>query len=599
MVETLRHRGPDGEGTFTAPGIALGMRRLAIVDLETGDQPLASEDGSIQLVGNGEIYNAPELQADLEARGHRFRGHSDMESVVHLYEDHGVEALHRLRGMFALAIWDGRRRRLLLARDRLGLKPLYYGTGSDGTLFFGSEAKAVLASSDVDRRLDPAGLCDMLDFASPVLNRTLFRGVRQLPAGHRLIVEAGQLTRERWWALTPQLGPAHPPTTEEGWVEAIHDKLAETVRLHLRGDVPVACWLSPGLDSSAVAALANREIAGRLPAISLGFSDPRVDELRHQRILSEFPEQELVGETVPYPDHTLELLPRLIWHGEQPFNLQGTYFVLARATDGRYKVALTGQGSDEIFGGYPWHTVDLRWRPVYGLPAPVRRLLAAVLARGKERDRRALVDSPRMRPSRFGQLLWSGWPEFRSVLVPELREAIADPARQDEGFDPPPDFERWNRYHQIQHVDAMTRLSGYINRGLDAFAMSHGIEPRLPFLDHEFVELALHVPLRLRQKRMEKYVLRRAVEPYLPPEIAWREKRGLFGPPPRLDDPGRPDFVDALLSESALREKGYADPDAVAALPDTGPGRRARQQVLALQLWDEIFVRGTPGLPAG
>ncbi|HUF90450.1 MAG TPA: asparagine synthase (glutamine-hydrolyzing), partial [Gemmatimonadota bacterium] len=261
MAAALAHRGPDGQGTFVSDGIGLGVRRLAIVDLETGDQPISSEDGSIVVVCNGEIYNYVELRAELERSGHRFRTRSDVETIVHLYEDLGLECVHRLRGMFAFALWDVNRGRLVLARDRLGIKPLVWARTGEG-LAFASEFKALLAGGLVEPALDPAAVEDLFAWGWVLVPRTMCAGVQRLPAGHLLVHEAGREELHRWW--TPPFVPEaeRPRLSEEEWAEGLLERLEDAVRIHLRADVPVGAWLSGGIDSSGVAALAAR-VLGR------------------------------------------------------------------------------------------------------------------------------------------------------------------------------------------------------------------------------------------------------------------------------------------------------------------------------------------------
>ncbi len=598
MTGLLAHRGPDGEGFHTAPGIGLGMRRLSIVDLaETGDQPIGNEDGSVVVVCNGEIYNAPELQRELEAGGHEFRGHSDVEVIVHLYEEMGARCLSRLRGMFALALWDARRRRLLLARDRMGIKPLYYGIGADGSLFFASEAKSILAGGAVDRTLDPAGLSGLLYFGGAVFDRSLWKGIRQVRPGERLVFEDGEARRELWWDL--DFGEARAgdlPRGEGEWAEAILAKLRESVRIHLRGDVPVAGWLSPGIDSSTVAWLAAEEQGG-LPTFSLGFEDARYDELRDQKTLDLFPGFRLSGERILFGDTFLDRLREGVWHREQPAVLHFSYHVLGAAMRGRYKVALTGQGSDEIFGGYPWYRRERRWQALYGLPAPVRRFLARRLPRISPPDRRAIGTATELTPRRFAALQWSGWPGLRPLLLPELRTAIEAAYEGDDGWMPPEGFGSWDRFQQLLYIEHKTRMPSFINLGLDAGSMAESIEPRLPFLDHELVELCTRIPPRLRARTREKHMLRKAVEPYLPAEITWRRKKGIRTPDPvwqaEWGDP--PDFVHELLSEERVRACGYFDPRAVRELRNASEGLGPiLAAVVGMHMWHALFVEGGP-----
>lgn len=594
ITDLLAHRGPDGRGFHVAPGVGLGMRRLSIVDLETGDQPISNESGTVHLVCNGEIYNAPELREELLARGHTLRGHSDVEVIVHLYEELGLGFLSRLRGMFAIALWDAAQHTLHLARDRFGMKPLYYAQASNGTLAFGSEVKSVLASGLISRALDPAGIADILAIGGPLFTRSAFRGVNQLEAGHTLSYHAGTITTKRYWDLDfSRPAPSGLPTSEGEWAEAIAAKLKESVHIHLRGDVPVAAYLSPGIDSSIVTRFATDEMPGVMRTFSLGFDDPAFDELRTQRTLDAFPGQRLSGDRVLFSGASLETLPTSIWHEEQPVTLQPSWQVLGAAIKNEYKVALTGQGSDETFGGYPWHRLDHKWRRLYRLPAPVRRVMAKHLPRIYANDRRAIGSSPDMTLARYLTLRRTPWDRLLPLFQPDMLDQIRR-AQSDLAIPGLPDsFTQWDRFQRHLYIENRTRLPGFINRGLDAASMAQSIEPRLPFLDHEFVELCTHVPAPLRFRRMEKHILRRAAEPYLPAEIVWRKKRGLQSPSPTFnpDRGALPPFAQELLSDEVVRAKGYFRPDAVRVLRETEQGIGGTlAAVLGFQLLDEMFV---------
>jgi asparagine synthase (glutamine-hydrolysing) len=596
ITDLLVHRGPDGRGFHVAPGVGLGMRRLSIVDLETGDQPISNESGTVHLVCNGEIYNAPELREELLARGHTLRGHSDVEVIVHLYEELGLGFLGRLRGMFALAIWDNAARTLHLARDRFGMKPLYYGQASNGSLVFGSEIKSVLASGLLPRALDPAGLSDILAIGGPMFTRSAFRGVQQLEAGHSLSYHAGHITTTRYWDLDfSRAAPSALPRSEGEWAEAIAAKLRESVHIHLRGDVPVAAYLSPGIDSSIVTRFATDEMTAVMRTFSLGFTDPEYDELRTQRTLDAFPGQRLSGDRVAYHGTLLDHLPTAIWHEEQPVTLQYSWQALGAAMKGEYKVALTGQGSDEMFGGYPWHQADHKWRRLYALPGPVRRVMARHLPRISSNARRALAADPVMTIKRYFALRNPHWNSLMPLFQPALREAIERTQRELTLPGVPDGFEHWDRFQRFIYIEQRTRLPSYINRGLDASSMAQSIEPRLPFLDHEFVELCMHIPPALRYRRMEKHMLRRAAEPFLPAEIVWRKKRGLQSPSASwsAERGAPPAFAQELLSDEVVRAKGYFRADAVRALRDTQPRiAGALSAVLGVHLLDEMFVQG-------
>ncbi|MGB2982861.1 MAG: asparagine synthase (glutamine-hydrolyzing), partial [Candidatus Bipolaricaulia bacterium] len=295
MTDTLRHRGPDGEGYHLDSGVGLGVRRLSIIDLETGDQPISNENGSVVVVCNGEIYNYVELRNELEARGHVFRSQSDTEVIVHLYEESGTRCLERLRGMFAFAIWDAVRSELLLARDRFGIKPLYYAPTEDG-VYFGSEQKAILASRGVGREVDLRGLHDLLTMGFVVAPSTLFAAIRQLEPGTFLVYREGELSIARYWDVAfPRRSEALAGRTDEAWASALLEKLDETVSIHLRSDVPVGAWLSPGIDSSTIVALMARHRGGPIHTTTLGFEAPEADEVQGQKSLIDFAEHPLVS----------------------------------------------------------------------------------------------------------------------------------------------------------------------------------------------------------------------------------------------------------------------------------------------------------------
>jgi asparagine synthase (glutamine-hydrolysing) len=600
MADSLRHRGPDGEGFHAAPGIGLGFRRLSIIDLETGGQPIANEDGSVVVVGNGEIYGFEALRDELAAAGHRFRTRSDIEVIVHLYEEHGVDCLARLRGMFGFALWDARRRRLLLARDRLGIKPLLYAETPEG-LFFGSELKALLASGRVERRLDVRALRDLLRFSFVLAPRTLFASVRQLRPGHFLLWERGALSEHSYWEL--RFPDARASAPREDWPAAVRAKLAEAVRLHVRSDVPVGAWLSAGVDSSAVASLMRGALAPPIPAFTLGFENPRFDEVAHQRILSDFPEYGLASHRVLCTAKDFERLRTAVWHAEDPqaVGLEIPRLVLSELTARHVKVALSGEGADEAFGGYPWFRTQALLGPLLRLPLALRSRLAGIPAARRRWPRAARLLAAPSEPglARYRQTIDTANADFdeQRLLSASLRRALAE-AGEDDPLPLPDDFARWHWFSQLQYLEARIRLPNFVTRLLDSLSMAYGLEVRVPFLDHELFELCARVPpeWKLRGLR-EKYVLRRAVAQDLPREIAWRKKRGLAAPF-RQWMRELPEFAAELLSEEQLLARGYFEPAAVAALVAehrSGAANHAKSLlgVLAVQLWDDLFVRGS------
>ncbi|MFI5143034.1 MAG: asparagine synthase (glutamine-hydrolyzing) [Thermoanaerobaculales bacterium] len=600
MTAALEHRGPDGCGTFVSEGIGLGVCRLAIIDLETGDQPITSESGSVTVVCNGEIYNGPELRRELEGAGHHLRTRSDVEPIVHLYEDLGLDFVSRLRGMFGLALWDADSRRLVLARDRLGIKPVVYSETSLG-LWFGSEGKAILASGQVGRAADVEGIRDICTFGFVLTPRTLFAAIRRLPPAHLLVWHEGEATLRRYWQ--PLLDADDPGWSEQEWAEALLAKLEETVRLHLRSDVEVGAWLSPGVDSSGVVSLARR-VLGRPPrTVTLAFADPLTDETRRSPTLDSYPGHELPNERATCDAQSFELFPLAVWHMEEPsaYALEIPRLLLARASARHVKVVLTGEGADEVFGGYP----SFRWNEWTAAFARVPRWLRRGLLSGRALEAKhpwlvpLLLAPAEMGPERYARLIGMvPRREAMRVLATELRERL-NACRYSSGW--------WlstnplgarSQFGALRLCELQVRLPDYVVHTLDRAAMAYGLEARVPFLDHELVELAAGIPPSLLLRRgTEKYILRRALAGSLPAEVCWRRKRGLAAPSVRWWREALPPFAQEMLSESCLKENGYFDPAAVTAMlerhregqADLG---RVLNAVLGVQVWHELFVRG-------
>jgi asparagine synthase (glutamine-hydrolysing) len=600
MTDSLRHRGPDGEGFHVAAGVGLGMRRLSIIDLETGDQPIRNEDDTVVVVGNGEIYNFEELREELAGAGHRFRTRSDIEVIVHLYEQYGPDCLSRLRGMFGFALWDARHRRLLLARDRFGIKPLHYAETPEG-LLFGSELKAILKSGRVERRLDVRALRELLTFSFVLAPRTLFRSIRQVLPGHYVLYERGVLSEHRYWDLRfPAASDGSPRRTAADWAAELRAKLEESVRLHLRSDVPVGAWLSSGIDSSAVTSLMSQAATQPVPTFTIGFENPRFDEVHQNRILSDFPAYRLVNHRVVCTSKDFERMRRAVWHAEDPqaVGLEIPRLVLSELSARHVKVVLSGEGADEVFGGYPWFRTHKLVHPWTRLPLGLRSAVARVpaLRRRWPRAARILAAPAEMGLTRYQQTIDTvnvGFDE--RLLSGELRQALAEHADDGEALRLPDGFDGWHSFSQLQYLESSVRLPNFITRLLDSISMAHGLEVRVPFLDHELVELCARIPPELKMRGMqEKYILRLAMQRELPSEIVWRKKRGLNAPFSQWmrELPG---FAADLLSAEQLRGRGYFEPEVVAAMLEQhrrGDANHAKSLlgVLAIHLWDELFV---------
>jgi asparagine synthase (glutamine-hydrolysing) len=594
MSATLKHRGPDGQGCYVTNGVALGFRRLAIIDLSSGDQPMQNEDGSTTVVCNGEIYNYLELRDQLESRGHRFRTQSDVETIVHLYEEYGPDCVRHLRGMFAFALWDDSRKRLMLARDRFGMKPMHYTLGPH-RIDFASEQKAILAANaQVDRRPDPEAIRDLFDFGFVLGARTLLRRVRRLLPGHWLLYQEGSVSIHQYWDVSFTSDREHTdPKTAAEWAEALHAKLLECVRLHMRSDVAIGALLSPGIDSSAVVALACGLTSEPIHSVTMGFDDRHLDETRRHPTLDRYPGFALTNEVIRCGNADFALFPQALVHCEEPTSIMIPRMMLCQAASQHVKVVLTGEGADEILGGYAWYRQDKLLRPFAHLPTWVRHLLLRVrppMAGWTQQMTELFLAPQQMGLPRFRAMQGSGdcWsdldllaPDFHAQLLPDPGEL---PIRL------PVEFPSWSAFQQLQYFDLKIRLPEFVNHSLDRASMASGLEARLPFLDHELVELCARMPVKLKLRGLEeKHILRHALRKTLPAEIVRRRKHGLGAPTLQWWRQDLPAFAAHALSEECLQRTGYFNPDAVRSVLERhrhGQGKYGRHltAVLALQL---------------
>ncbi len=593
MSATLVHRGPDSAGAVADGPAALAARRLSIIDLETGDQPIANEDATLHVVQNGELYNYRELRRELERAGHSFRTQGDTEVLLHLYEQHGDGFAERLRGMFAVAIWDAPRRRLVLARDRFGIKPLYY-RHVDGELAFASELRA-LPRGEID--LD--ALESFLAFNSIPAPLTIFREVRKLPAGHLLVWENGAVRLERFARPAPL---PERDDQEAELVEELRSRLRDSVRAHLVSDVPVGVLLSGGVDSALLAALAAEESSEPLRTFSIGFEERSFDELADaRRVAARYGTQH--RELVLRPDAAL-LLPALSEAFDEPFadsSALPTYLVSELAA-GDVKVALSGEGGDELFGGYYTYAADLLAARVGGLA----RLARPVVERLPSSSAKASFDYRAKRFVRAAHLppleRHHGWKE---IFSPDLRTQVTG-RRSD--FDPV-DLLR-ARYAETEGADKLARLQDvdlgvYLVDDLlvktDRASMAHSLEARVPYLDTVVTNLALALPTRHKVRGLSKKVLlRKAAAPLLPREIVHGKKRGFSIPAAAWLRGELEPFARETLSAATVRRQGFFEPGVVQGLLDEHVAGRedlSRQLwgLLAFTLWYERHVEREPG----
>jgi asparagine synthase (glutamine-hydrolysing) len=595
MSTTLVHRGPDSFGEFTDGVVALAARRLSIIDLETGDQPIANEDGTLHVVQNGEIYNYRELRRELERSGHRFRTQGDTEVLLHLYEEHGDGFAQRLRGMFAIAVWDAPRRRLVLARDRFGIKPLYYR--ADATeLVFASELRA-LPRGEID--LDAVE--SFLAFNSIPAPLTIFSDTRKLPAGHLLVWEEGRIELRRFARDAPAPIGELRGGDEAELAEELRSRLRDSVRAHLVSDVPVGVLLSGGVDSSLIAALAADESSEPLRTFSIGFEEPSFDELEDARRVAErYATQH--RELVLRPDAAL-LLPSLAEAFDEPFadsSALPTYLVSQLAASD-VKVALSGEGGDELFGGYYTYTADLLAAHAGGLA----RLVRPLVERLPSSSARASFDYKAKRFVRAAHLppleRHHGWREIFS------RDARAELTGRHAAFDPVEILRA--RYAETEGADELARLQDvdlavYLVDDLlvktDRASMAHSLEARVPYLDTVVTNLALALPTRHKVRGLSKKVLlRKAAEPLLPREIVHGKKRGFSIPAAAWLRGELEPFARETLSADVVRRQGFFQPEVVERLLDDHVAGRedlSRQLwgLLAFTLWHKRHVERPP-----
>lgn len=605
MNAVLAHRGPDDAGIYCDGPVGLVHRRLSIIDLSpAGHQPMCNEDGTIWIVFNGEIYNFQSLRPDLLRRGHRFRSNSDTEVILHLYEEHGTDCLRLLRGMFALAIWDGPRRQLFLARDRLGKKPLCYQ--QDAHAFrFASEAKAILQDSAVHGTPDPASVSQYLAFGYVPSPGSAFRGFRRLPPGHYLTCRDGRIDVVQYWRLRRD---RKHERSEEDWCREIVARLEQAVRLRMISDVPLGAFLSGGIDSSAVVALMSRVSSGPVKTFAIGFEEPEYDELPYARKVAERFGTEH-HELVVRPD-AVAILPKLAWHYDEPFGDSSavpTYYV-AQMTRQHVTVALNGDAGDENFGGYDRYVASVlaarfdRWPGAGGLRYAMRWGLRRWRPAGRRtsllyRGRRfldGLTEPPERRYARWFCHFYGD--RRRELLTPEFQAAAGDGDELAAMLDLYRGTDARDFGDATLGVDAALYLPDDLLVKVDIASMAHSLEARSPFLDHEFMEFAATIPFDLKVRgRVKKYILKRALGGLLPEAILHRPKMGFGVPIDRwLRKELRDLLCETLLSPRALG-RGYFAGAVVRRMVDEHVRGRANWHyllwtLLMLELWHRTYI---------
>ena len=601
MTTAVAHRGPDADGFYVGDGVGLGHRRLSIIDLSTGGQPLTNEDGTIWIVFNGEIYNFADTRRELEGLGHRFRTNTDTEVIVHAYEQWGDRAVDRFRGMFAFALWDAPKRRLLLVRDRLGVKPLYYCTTTSGVTF-GSEIKSLLEDPDVPRGWSAEALDAYLALLYVPAPRTIYQNIWKLPAGHLLVAENGSVTIRRYWDLT--FTGDGDPSREAAYLDRLEALVDESVRLRLLSDVPLGAFLSGGIDSSLVVASMVRSCPTRVVTTSVGFDEQAFNELEYARTVATHLGTES-HEKIVRPD-IVDLLPKLAWHLDEPFadsSAVPTYYV-SKAAREHVIVALSGDGGDELWAGYARHRVERwevaarQWLGIKGSRLAGRLAARLPLSVKGARSLRHLALAP---ADAYAQKHAYG------MFENGLRAALYSPdfAREVRDADP---FVGFRSAYQAcpssdpvdraLYVDVKTYLVDDIMTKVDKMSMAVSLESREPLLDHELLAFAASIPstLKIRNGR-GKYLLRRLLARRIPQSIVHRPKQGFAAPIGQwLRGPLVP-MVQELLLDGSLKARGVFDDREVARI-----WREHRDGVhdhphrlwtlVMLELWFRRFIDG-------
>jgi asparagine synthase (glutamine-hydrolysing) len=606
MCAALEHRGPDSRGLFAEGAVGLGIQRLRVVDLVTGDQPIFNEDGSVVVVLNGEIYNFRELRDELRSRGHRFATEGDTETIVHLYEEHGVDCVRHLHGMFAFALWDKRRRRLLIARDRIGKKPLFYSLAGGG-LAFASELRALMEDEDIPRVLDPRAVDYFLTHGYVPAPLSIFRDVRKLPPAHTLVLENGRTQVERYWRLdfSRKLRVSDPRELHE----PIREQLRAATKRRMIADVPLGAFLSGGIDSSAVVAAMAEASSSRVKTFSAGFQTEAFDELQYARRIAE-----LFGtdhhEFVVSPD-AIEMVPKIVRQYGEPFADPSAIpcFYLSQLTRSQVTVALNGDGGDEAFGGYTRYVANRLAARLDRLPAPVRRAMAAPAGRLggggvasiSNKARRLMETLPLTPADRYERYMsWLNQARRAELYTDDFAELVnGSPGggligrswQQASGHDV---------IDVMLEIDSTTFLPGDLIPKIDIATMAYALEARSPLLDHQLLEFAASIPADLKVRGSEKkWIFRQALRGWIPDDILDRPKQGFTVPIGEWFRNELRDLVREVLLDAGTLERGYFNPTTVRSMLDRHAGGDDAETnplwaLFMFELWHREFVDRAP-----
>jgi asparagine synthase (glutamine-hydrolysing) len=608
MLGMIRHRGPDEFGIYRDEWANLGNARLSIVDLQGGQQPISNEDETLWIVFNGEIFNYPELRAELVMRGHRFRTNCDTEVVLHLYEDYGADCLKLLNGQFSIAIWDTRNHTLFLARDRMGIRPLFY-TVCNGQLLFGSEIKTLLAHPNITAKIDTDALAQVFTFWGVLPPKTIFESIQSLPPAHYMRVREGYLDIQPYWQLDFSIEPSRDA---EDYLAEFEHLLIDATLIRLKADVPVGAYLSGGLDSSTTTALIRQHTQNHLDTFSIAFSDPNFDESHFQQQMAK-----TLG-----TDHQVvyctqseigQVFPEVLWHTETPTlrTAPAPMFLLSRLVhEHDLKVVITGEGADEILGGYDiFKEMVIRrfWskQPESTMrPLLLKRLYPEIAQFGSSSEafltaffKKNLTETHSQFYSHW--LRWSNTARLQRLLLQQPIENLEAWIEQQVPI--PPQFKTWSSLGQAQYLEMVTFLAPYLlSSQSDRVGMAHAIEGRFPFLDYRVVEFCNRLPDSLKLRGLnEKWLLRQLARKLLPAEIWQRRKRPYRAPIHRcFFHANSPDYVSELLSDSSIKQAGLFHPSVIAQLvrktesdrPLSETDEMAIAGVISTQLIYQMFV---------
>lgn len=607
MCRVIRHRGPDDQGMFVEGGVALGMRRLSIIDLAGGHQPLSGCDDSATIVFNGEIYNYRELQQALEKRGHRFHTHSDTEAIVHAYEEYGTACVDHLRGMFAFALWDKRAQKLFIARDRVGKKPLYYTLTRSGTLVFGSELKSLLEHPEVTREINPHALDSYLSFGYVVDPLTIFQNVHKLPPGHFLEFADRRISIREYWDFKYDAELIDETKSEEDYLEELRHLLDEAVRVRMIADVPLGAFLSGGVDSSAVVGLMSKHSEQPVKTFSIGFEEDSYNELKYARIVAEHFKTDH-HEFIVTPD-VCNVVDELVWHFDEPFADSSAIptYVVSKLAREHVTVALSGDGGDELFAGYTRYGVDTKRSHFARLPRFLRAGAMQPLSRrlphgvwGRNYLHNVALD-PLERyidsVSVFTSL------NKHSLYTDEFQAQLSD-ASDDSAATI---FGRFAAHvntgaplDNLLYLDSKTYLPGDILTKVDRMSMAVSLETRVPLLDHKLIEFVTRIPASMKMRgATTKHIFKRAINDLVPQALLNRPKQGFGVPVQQWINQELRSYIRDVLRDNKTRSRGYFNKRYVDVLFDEHErGRRDHSMqiwsLFMLELWHRTFMDNAP-----